>query len=118
MTARRVLPRPALRALALLLLVTGWGVPLAFPHLAEDDLLCALGEAADGRGDARLEGHGPDGPADHCAVCHSLRSFRTAGLYAQLASTVMVSARLSPVIDTAGRTGVVDHRLPARAPPV
>ncbi|MBA3886403.1 MAG: hypothetical protein H0X67_11825, partial [Acidobacteria bacterium] len=41
--------RRALRVLALLLLVTGWGVPLAFPHLADDDLLCAVAETGGGR---------------------------------------------------------------------
>lgn len=104
-----------MRAFALLLLVIGWGVPLAFPHLAADDLLCAV---AAGEGEAsRLEASGGTGPADHCAVCHSLRSFRHAGLPDGVSSIVLISARaLSPAIGPR-LAGATRHRLPARAPP-
>lgn len=109
--------RRALRVLALLLLVTGWGVPLAFPHLADDDLLCAVAETGGGRENARVDGSESSRDADHCAVCHSLRSFRNAGLNGGVTSVVHSSARaLAPAAD-ARPIGATPLRLPARAPP-
>lgn len=108
---------PAVRVLALLLILTGWGVPLAFPHVAEDDLLCDLTESA-GSGDVRrLAAADSAAPADHCEVCHSLRSFRHAGLPDGIASNVVFSARALPPAADPRLLGAAPLRLPARAPP-
>jgi hypothetical protein len=109
--------RRALRGLALLLLVIGWGVPLAFPHLADDDLLCAVVETGDGRDHARVDGSDSSRDADHCAVCHSLRSLRNAGLIEGDTSIVGFSARTLAPATGARPIGGTPLRLPARAPP-
>lgn len=109
--------RPAWRALALLLIVTGWGVPLAFPHVADDDLLCAIAEAGGDTRTARIVESAASAPADHCEVCHSLRSFRHAGLPAAIASTGIAAARAVIPEFNPSADRVTPHRLPARAPP-
>lgn len=103
--------------LAFVLLIAGWGIPLAFPHAAADDLLCDSTESA-GRGDARrLAAADSDAPADHCEVCHSLRSFRHAGLPDAVASNVVFGVRALPPAADPRLFGAAPIRLPARAPP-
>jgi hypothetical protein len=109
--------RPVWRAIALALIVAGWGVPFAFPHVAEDDLLCAIADAAAAGEPSRLVGSAQTAPAEHCDVCHSLRSFRHAGLPATIASAVLSSARPLPPEATTSAEGLITRQLPARAPP-
>lgn len=101
--------------LALVLLVAGWGVPLAFPHLAGDDLLCAIAERAEG-GETRLAEREAS-RADHCDVCHALRSFRAARVDDRATDLVLVAGGIPPAVSISGPSRPAAHRLPARAPP-
>lgn len=109
--------RRAWRAIALLLIVTGWGVPLAFPHAAQNDLLCAPAAAGE-RGEAsRLVQGDQTAQAEHCEVCHSLRSFRHAGLPSGITSADLSSARRLVSETSAPADRFTTRQLPARAPP-
>jgi hypothetical protein len=101
---------------ALFLIVSGWLVPLGFPHAGEDDRACARPfEATDTPG--QLDGAVGNAPADHCLACHSARSFRSAlsgegwvALWLEPGSRVddrQLQSTVHPSID----------RIPARAPP-
>jgi hypothetical protein len=113
----RLHPRSsAARVLALALLVVGWGIPLAFPHVGEDDLLCAVSEG--GSGDApQVSSSDMAAAADHCAVCHLQRSFRSADVAGNRHAVPLASAllRLPPAQQDPHQPA--RHRLPARAPP-
>jgi hypothetical protein len=105
----------AARVLALVLLVAGWGIPLAFPHLADDDLLCAA------------ETQGPEGAssiqstttptADHCAVCHLQRTFRSGDIAGDPHAVVLASAPLLLATPQQHPFQPARHGLPVRAPP-
>ena len=103
------------RWVAIVVLVAGWAVPLALPHLSNDDLLCVDGTDS-GRPAQLKVWDGKSAPA-HCIICHAARTFRTSlvdgnpvfiGL---LSENVLVAPR-----ETFHDAANVD-RLPARAPP-
>jgi hypothetical protein len=102
---------------ALLLIVSGWLVPLGFPHTGEDDRACA--RSFDGSDTpSKLDGAVADLPSDHCLACHSARSFRSA-----LSGDGWVALWLEPgfsvddrQFQSPGRPAV--DQIPARAPPV
>lgn len=111
-----LLRRSTARTLVLLLLGVGWSMPLAFPHMADDDLLCALGAAGAGGEDERITRAAERVP-DHCAICHSLRSLRGARLAATQITLAAASAGLALPATVAAHVGPTRFRLPARAPP-
>lgn len=108
--------RSTARALAVLLLVTGWGAPLAFPHLADDDLLCLVDIASEGE-PSRLKAAAAVASEDHCAICHTQRSFRAARLNSAQDCVVLASSRIVSPVLALGRSRPGFRRLPARAPP-
>jgi hypothetical protein len=82
---------------ALLLIVSGWLVPLGFPHTGEDDRACA--RSFDGSDTpSKLDGAVADLPSDHC-------------LWLEPGFSVDDRQFQSP-----GRPAV--DQIPARAPPV
>jgi hypothetical protein len=105
------------RALALVLLVAGWGVPLAFPHLADDDAACAIVISGEKGQSARLTAALEPRASDHCAICHSLRSFRNARLDSARAATDLAQAGYVQPAAESSRPLPLRYRLPARAPP-
>jgi hypothetical protein len=107
---------PAARALALVLLVFGWGMPLAFPHLADDDLLCVV-EGPGGGDGASVAAAAAPAAADHCAVCHLQRSFRSGDLSGRHHAVALASAPLRLPAPSEHRLQPARLRLPARAPP-
>jgi hypothetical protein len=102
---------------ALLLIVSGWLVPLAFPHAGEDDRACAVSfDGTDTPG--QLDGAVATPPGDHCLACHSARTFRSA-----LSGDGRVALWLEPgfrVGDRQFQSPVRPsvERIPARAPPI
>lgn len=103
--------------LAVILLVTGWLVPMTVPHSAADDQLCAVFEGLT-RGDhpSLVADSGVQHPG-HCAVCHAIRSFRTTLTDSGPAATALtLGAIVSTPADTSHRS-LSSERLPARAPP-
>ena len=109
--------RRASRWLALLVLVTGWLVPLALPHAAGDDPICVPGLASEDVTD-QIDVATTAQQPDHCIVCHTARSFRSA-LSGTARAAVWLTAGV--LIDTpadSSRRGPIFGRLPARAPPV
>lgn len=103
--------------LAVILLVTGWLVPMTVPHSAADDALCS--PILDlGRGDqpTLLEGSGVKHPG-HCVICHAIRSFRTTLTDSGPAVIALaLDASIAAPADSPRRS-LTDARLPARAPP-
>jgi mono/diheme cytochrome c family protein len=105
------------RWLAALLLVTGWGVPLALPHYADDDAICAVARATDHADPGRIGKLNASSPPDHCAVCHAARTFRSVLRSAASAGVQLaVVGRVEPSFG-APRHALVFDRVPARAPP-
>jgi hypothetical protein len=103
--------------LAVILLVTGWLVPMTAPHSAADDQLCAVFDGVI-RGDqpSLVADSGVQHPG-HCAICHAIRSFRTSLTDSGPAATPLtLGAIVSAPIFTSHRSLSFD-RLPARAPP-
>ena len=103
--------------LAVILLVTGWLVPMTVPHSAADDQLCAVVEGVI-RGDqpSLVADSGVQHPG-HCAVCHAIRSFRTSLTDSGPAAlSLALGATVTAPTDTSQRSPSSD-RLPARAPP-
>jgi hypothetical protein len=107
---------PAARLFALVLLVFGWGMPLAFPHLADDDLLCAVERL--GEDEQAHIGASATASADHCAVCHLQRSVRSGdpGARHHAGTLAGVPLRLPAPFEHRHQPALL--RLPARAPPV
>jgi hypothetical protein len=104
------------RWIAALVLVTGWLVPLAVPHAADDDRACVVRPDDDGS-TSQLSSPGASQQPDHCLVCHAARSFRSAQ-----PETCRIVVRLSSesLVVTSGddfRHKSSHDRLPARAPP-
>jgi len=105
------------RSVAIILIVSGWLVPLGFPHFGEDDRACARPfDGTDTPG--QLDGAVATAPGDHCLACHSARSFRSA-----LSGEERVALWLEPgfrvddrQLESPVRLSV--DRIPARAPPV
>jgi hypothetical protein len=103
--------------LAVILLVTGWLVPMTLPHSAADDQLCAVIDGV-------IRGDQPSLVADsgvrhpgHCAICHAIRSFRTTlSDSGPAATTLVLGAPVTAPTDTSHRS-LASDRLPARAPP-
>jgi hypothetical protein len=100
-----------------MLLVTSLLVPLAVPHPADNDALCVdFGWSSDPRSD-RVGPAGSIQPPEHCAVCHTLRSYRTALADIGRAGVVLTCGRaIDDMIARSHRAPAFD-RLPARAPP-
>jgi hypothetical protein len=106
------------RALAILLLVSGWIVPLAIPHPGADDTLCIPASERSGAAKAQLDAASTQNAPDHCAICHSARTFRSG-----IAHSGFVLVGLSPGDLLGGFENPVHVtsavvRLPARAPPL
>lgn len=102
--------------MAALVLVTCWLVPLAFPHDAGDDPLCVPELAS--KGTDQIGGATNSRQPDHCVVCHTARSFRsavneTARIPVWLTAGLLIDQPVEPF-----RRGPAFYRLPARAPPV
>jgi len=105
------------RWLAALILVTGWVVPLALPHYADDDPICVAAPSTDKADPGRVDKPGSVSQPDHCAVCHAARSFRSA-LHSAASGPVQRAA--IGVVDLrieSPRRGPAFNRVPARAPP-
>jgi hypothetical protein len=106
------------QALAALLLVTGWGAPLAIPHSWGDDPICVLVQRGDSSDTSRIGGVVVSAAQpEHCVVCHTARSFRSAPTSG---GRLSVATTTGLVLDTpAGyvRRAPAFDRLPARAPP-
>lgn len=105
------------RWIAALVLVTGWLVPVAVPHGADDDWACVATRGQAGEPASELSAPVALQQPDHCLVCHAARSFRSAQ-----PETGRVVVRLSsePFVDISAdgfRRKAAHDRLPARAPP-
>ena len=105
------------RWLAALVLVTGWVVPLAVPHYADDDPICFAPLSAGDTGSGRIDKPGAASQPGHCLVCHTARSFRSV-----LDSAAHGSVQLAAVGVLVTPAGLPQHtavfdRGPARAPP-
>ena len=99
------------------MLVTSWLVPLSFPHAAGDDPFCVPGSGSDATSDV-VDGATNARQPDHCVVCHTARTFRsafdeTARIPIWLTAGLLVDLPVEPF-----RSGPTFYRLPARAPPV
>jgi hypothetical protein len=92
-------------------------MPLAVPHPVDDDgLYVDIGWSSDARSQLVVPA-GTVQPPEHCAVCHTLRSFRSSLAHCGPVSVVLVSARpIDDFIALSHRAPALD-RLPARAPP-
>jgi hypothetical protein len=104
------------RLLSALVLVAGWAVPLALPHYADDDPICV--RAQTGKDDSgRFEEPKAASQPNHCAICHSARSFRSAVHTADRGGVQLaaIDGVVSP-IRFPQRAPEFD-RIPARAPP-
>jgi hypothetical protein len=106
--------RRVTRWVAIVVLVAGWGVPLALPHLSNDDLC----DVTDSSRPSQLKAWDGQRAPEHCVICHAARTFASslaAGkpvLVGLLTGNVLV-ARHETFHDAS-----TFHRLPARAPPV
>lgn len=103
------------RAIALALLIAGWGVPLGFPHLAADDVLCIRAES--GEGHAAVGASASTRNAEHCDVCHAQRPFRTADLAERLLTARFIAVGVPMLPPPAAARSADALQLPARAPP-
>jgi hypothetical protein len=104
------------RSVALVLLGAGWMVPLAFPHVGDDDAVCVgvLGAQTNGPQIGATE----DGnSSDHCAVCHALRSFRNAGVNQSVVAFYVALERCVRSTEDPLYTRPIFAWIPARAPP-
>lgn len=108
--------RRVLRWVAVLALVAGWVAPAALPHDRADDVLCLTDPSAGSA--AGLVGASVEAGPEHCQVCHTARSFRTAFASAERVAIWLTAGGLvEPSAESSSRRPTVD-RLPARAPPV
>jgi hypothetical protein len=89
--------------------------PLLMPHAGDDDQLCVPVEAGSGTPVMRTPAAAPQ--PHHCAVCHSIRSFRTALADCGPAAARLVSEQAVAAAMRAWRRAPALDRLPARAPP-
>jgi hypothetical protein len=94
-----------------------WMAPWLAPHAMGDDPWCAPLEAASGTLTFRATVAGSDQEPHHCAICHSIRSFRTALSDCGPATTTLNAERLVAVRVIGFRPAPASVRLPARAPP-
>lgn len=108
--------RRVLRWVAVLALVAGWVAPAALPHDRADDVLCLSDPLSQDA--AGLVGTNTEASPEHCQVCHTARSFRTAFNSAERAAIWLTAGQIveSPA-ESANRRPTID-RLPARAPPI
>jgi Protein of unknown function (DUF2946) len=109
--------RPLRRWVALFLLVAGWGVPLSFPHVSNDDLLCTATDSSSGSTKERIDDAGTQPPPDHCVICHAARTFRTSVAETRPAPIELSPGQALASSVEAARIAFAVHRLPARAPP-
>jgi hypothetical protein len=109
--------RAWIRTLAAALLVAAWVCPLLVPHAGDDDRLCVplTREAADA---STVAPASSVQQPEHCAICHTARSFRAALL--AVAGGVDTLAAQPVVGDPEHRPlrALGQDRLPARGPPV
>jgi len=98
-------------------LLLAWLSPLAVPHAAEDDLLCAPSQASsDAPARFTTDGDGDSQP-HHCVICHSIRSFRSALADCGPAAAGLAAEHGVDASADASRRAPALDRLPARAPP-
>jgi len=103
--------------LAVILLVTGWLVPMSVPHSASDDELCSVFEGVIRGDQASVVADTGIRHPGHCVICHALRSFRTTLSDSGPATiTLALGASIASPVDVSHRSRT-DSRLPARAPP-
>jgi mono/diheme cytochrome c family protein len=108
--------RQATRWLAALLVLV-WLSPLALPHAADDDLLCAPVSASTDVPATWTAAAGGDPQAHHCVICHSVRSFRSALADCGPAAVNLTAENgVDASADVSRRAPALD-RLLARAPP-
>jgi hypothetical protein len=99
------------------LVLLAWLAPLVAPHAAGDDPFCAPLASGDESASLRAAADDPHQPSDHCVICHTARSHRTA--LSNLGScpvALVAGLELAPVAAGWHRTPALDS-LPARAPP-
>ena len=109
---RRLIGVPA--AILAVVLATGIAMPSALHADANDDPCEAVG---DGPGGPHLQPATAAAPAEHCFICHWLRSFRAfEGKAVQQQPRLVASVRPG-VQAEAPATRLALPRLPARAPP-
>ena len=116
MTRYHRLDRPVRRWVAILLLVTGWGIPLSLPHGSDDDLLCGLADAAAPL-QSRFDEPTSQTPPDHCVVCHATRTFRSSITGDRPVITGLLPGHVLAVSGSQFSDASDVQRLPARAPP-
>jgi hypothetical protein len=101
------------RWVAILVLVTGWAVPLALPHLANDDLC----EVTDSSRPSQLKAwDGKSAPA-HCVICHAARTFGSSLVEAKPVLIGLLPGNVLAVSRETFHDATSFDRLPARAPP-
>jgi hypothetical protein len=110
--------RAVARGIALLLLVAGWAVPLAFPHAPTDDLLCLDGLTPGGSASARLNVATGRSVPDHCVICHTARTFRTSFAEAGAAAFGLAPGAVLALWVQVPTIAAAFDLLPARAPPL
>lgn len=104
------------RAIAILLVATGWATPLVVPHSSGDDPICLV--ATSSEAESRIGGFTAAAPQpEHCVVCHVARSFRSAAAASGRLIVAITPGQLLefPSDRFGGAPSLV--RLPARAPP-
>jgi hypothetical protein len=106
------------RALAVLLLISGWIGPLALPHAGDDDLLCILWSDAAGATTGRFDAASAHQAPDHCAICHSARAFRNSVAQGGFVPLGLSPGDLLAAPENLVHPGSALVRLPARAPPL
>ena len=106
------------RALAILLLISGWIVPLALPHAGDDDALCIAWSDAAGATTGRLDAASTQQAPDHCAICHSVRTFRNSVAQGGFVPLGLSPGDLLAAPEHSVHLASALVRLPARAPPL
>jgi mono/diheme cytochrome c family protein len=110
--------RAVARGIAIVLLVAGWAVPLAFPHAPTDDLLCLDGLTPGGSASARLNVATGRSAPDHCVICHTARTFRTSLAEASAVALGLAPGAVLALWVQVPTIGAAFDLLPARAPPL
>jgi hypothetical protein len=104
------------RWLAIILLVVGWVVPLALPHLSNDDLLCA--DITESGRPAQLKAWGGERAPAHCVICHAARIFRSSLAEAKPVPIGLLSENVLVLPSESFHDASTFDRLAARAPPL